>query len=282
MKLHWAILTCGVAAFTVNSAAVAAAQDAHEMRKGSMVNITACVTPSIDGDADEFVLTNVVAVPAHPASAGKVFYWVGDRSKFTSFVGKRVQFDAEIDDADRMIIEIKHRDGSRNDKPDPVVAEIDIEGDEIWIKPELIGLSSAMTDPDDDVDVPVTSVKLKVRNTATVVSGACNTAMTTDIAASSLEVDTRVETEPRTTAVAETETARVDTPVAAVEVEKPAAAVEIEAAAETPAVTRVAEADVETKTTRSALPVTATPLPLLLLLGLGSLSGAAALRIRRK
>ena len=249
MNLRRAVLTFGVAAFAVNGAAIAAGQDAHQVRKGSMVNVTACVTPSIDGDADEFVLTNVVDVPAHPATAGKVFYWLADRKQFTSYVGKRVQFDAEIDAADRMIIEIKHRDGSRNNKADPVVAEIDIDGDEIWIKPELIGLSSAMTDPDDDVDVPVTSVKLRLRNTATVVSGACNTAMTTEIAA------------------AETETARVETPAAGVAIES------------APAVTETRSASM---TTRTALPATATPLAAVLLLGLGSLSGAAALRLRRR
>ena len=258
MNLRWAILAFGVVALAANGAAIAAGQDAQQMRKGSMVNLTACVTPSIDGDADEYVLTNVVDVPAHPATAGKVFYWVADRKKLTSFVGKRVQFEAEIDAADRMIIEIKHRDGSRNNKSDPVVAEIDIDGDEIWIKPELIGLSSAMTDPDDDIDVPVTSVKLNLRNTATVVSGACNTAMTTEIAASSLELDTRRDTETRTAAVAETETA-------AAEVER--------------AVTETRSASM---TTRTALPATATPLASVLLLGLGSLSGVAALRLRRR
>lgn len=54
------------AVLVITSAAVSAAvQDSHEMRVGSTVNITTCIVPSLDDD-DEFVLTNITDVPAHP------------------------------------------------------------------------------------------------------------------------------------------------------------------------------------------------------------------------
>lgn len=311
MNIRWAVLTFGVAAFIVNGAASLAAQDAHEVRVGTMVNITTCVMPSLDED-DEFVLTNIVDVPAHPPYAGQVVYWVNDWKKLRSFVGKRVQFDAQIKDVDRKEIEVKaaHHNGNGgngNGNGNGAIVEIELNGNEVKTTPDTVGLAAAAyrsDDDDDEIAIPSTLVKLKLRNTPTLVSGSCDAAAmrTAAVSAGSLELDTRLDTETRSAAsietersaaVTETETARIDTPAAAVEVETPAAAVDIAAAAETPAVADVAEVEVETPApaatetaaasmTRTELPATATPLASLLLLGLGSLSGAAALRIRRK
>ena len=292
MNIRTTVLTLSAAALILNSAALAAAQDAHEVRVGTMVNITTCVVPSLDED-DEFVLTNIVDLPAHPPLAGKVMYWVNDWKKIRDFVGKRIQFDALIKDVDRKEIEVKWANtNSLGDGPGDggVVAEIELTGNEVKTSPETIGLSSAQAM--DEVKIPSTLIRLKLNNTPTVVSESCDTAMTRTAAVSSaaLDLETRTEVETRT---AVTETARVETPaVAEVEVaaaaETPRVAIEeAEVAITTPAAA-VETAEVNTNAAASAgamrteLPATATPLPLALLLGLGSLTGATALRLRRK
>jgi hypothetical protein len=285
MNIRTTVLTLS-AALILNSAAPAAAQDAHEVRVGTMVNITTCVVPSLDED-DEFVLTNIVDLPAHPPLAGKVMYWVNDWKKIRDFVGKRIQFDAIIKDVDRKEIEVKWAntnalgDGAGDGG---VLAEIELTGNKVKTSPETIGLSSAQAM--DEVQIPSTVVRLKLQDTPRVVSDSCDTAMTRTAAVSSaaLDLEARAETET-VTAVTQTR------------VERPAVAeVEVAAAAETAAVVEeVAEVKIDTPpaevaaaeaasvgTMRTALPATATPLPLALLLGLGSLTGATALRLRRK
>jgi hypothetical protein len=291
MHIRTTVLTFFTAAFLVSGAAVAAAQDAHEVRVGSNVNITTCVVPSLDED-DEFVLTNIVDVPAHPPYAGKVVYWVSDWKKIRDFVGKRIQFDATIRDVDRKEIEVKWADtnslGDTGGNGSSAFAEIELAGNNVRTSPETIGLSSGQAM--DEVEIPSTLVKVKLLNTPTVVSGSCDTAAMRTAAASStstLDVETRTETETRT---AVTETARVDAPAAEVEVaaaaETPAVAAEAERVTEVAEVASPAPAapEVDTRaeapmtTERTELPATATPLPLVLLLGLGSLTGAGVLR----
>lgn len=284
MNIRNTVLTLSAAAVILSSAAVAAAQDAHEVKVGTDVNITTCVMPSLDED-DEFVLTNIVDVPVHPPYAGKVVYWVSEWKKLRDFVGKRVQFDARIKDVDRKEIEVKFENTDRLGDDDAdgggVLAEIELNGNEVKATPEMIGVSSARAM--DEVQIPTTLVKVKLLNKPTVVSGSCDAAAmrTAAVATETLGLEARTETE---TVTAVTETARVETPaVAEVEVaavtETPAVAVEEAAAAEieTPAVAMESSAG----TMRTVLPATATPLPLLLLVGLGSLTGAGLLRLRR-
>ena len=294
MNIRSTVLTLSAAAFILNGAAAAAAQDAHEVRVGTNVNITTCVMPSLDDD-DEFVLTNIVDMPAHPPYAGKVVYWVSEWKKIRDFVGKRIQFDAKIRDVDRKEIEVKwantNRLGDADGDAGGALAEIELAGNEVKTAPETIGLSSSRA-MDDEIAIPTTLVKVKLLNTPTVVSGSCDTAAamrTASVSSETLSLETLTETE---TVNAVTETARVETPaVAEVEVETaavetPAVAVE-EVAVEREVSASVATPEVDTSaasmtTTRTALPATATPLPLALLLGFGALTGATVLRLRRR
>ena len=296
MNIPSTVLTLSAAALILNGAAVASAQDAHEVRVGTNVNITTCVMPSLDED-DEFVLTNIVDMPAHPPYAGKVVYWVSEWKKIRDFVGQRIQFDAVIKDVDRKEIEVKfantERLGDGNGDESSALAEIELAGNEVKTSPELIGLSSAQAM--DEVQIPSTLVKVKLLNKPTVVSGSCASAAamrTAAVSSETLNLATRTETEAVSTV---TETARVETPAAAevevaAAVETPAAAVteveveevEAEAAAPVPAPEVETRAAASIATTRTELPATATPFPLALLFGLGSLTGAAVLRLRRR
>jgi hypothetical protein len=267
-----AVAFLAAALVSASAAATAAAQDPHEVRVGSSVNITTCVVRSVDDD-DEFVLTDIVDVPAHPPIAGKVVYWIDDEDKVEAFVGKRIQFTARIKDVDRKEIEIKPGKG----------IEIEGPGGEVLARPEQVGLTPVSTVAGGEATVRTTLVELDVEGTPTVVAGGCP-ARAALMATADAAAVTETQTETRTAAVAETTTA-VTPPAVAVETARetvtrvPEAAVEtaretVTAAVETPAVAAV-------ETERRELPRTATPLPLVALFGLGSLVAAAGLRARR-
>src|SRR5688572_22981008 len=146
MSTRFTVAALIAAVLSTAGATTVAAQDRHEMTKGSTVTITACVVRSLDDD-DEFVLTNLTDMPAHPAVAGKVIYWLDDVSKVRSHVGNRIQFDAIIKDVDSREVEVKPaknngRDGNGNGYL-RTVAEIEGPGNQVKIPPEVIGLASA-------------------------------------------------------------------------------------------------------------------------------------------
>lgn len=267
MAIRYTVAAFLAAALVITSGAVSAAiQDPHEMRVGSTINITSCVIPSLDED-DEFVLTNIVDVPAHPPVAGKVVYWVSEWKKIAPFVGKRIQFDATIKDVDRKEIEVKVGNGNGNGNGTGAWVELELTGNQVKTLPENVGLSAAGQTVE-ELDIPATLVKLKLHDNIRTVADTCldAAAMRTASAVTETVVETaRAEVTPA--------------PEVAVEVETPAPAPAAEVAVETPA---PAAAAVEIETERTELPKTATALPLVGLLGFASLAAAGALRLRRR
>jgi hypothetical protein len=269
MTIRYTVAAFIAAALVVASGAVsAAAQDPHEMRVGTMVNITSCVIPSLDED-DEFVLTNIVDSPAHPPIAGQVVYWVSDWKKIAPYVGKRIQFDAKITDVDRKEIEMKVSNGNGNGNGNghaivPAWVELEVTGNQVKTLPENVGLS-ASGQRVEELSIPSTLVRLKNLQNIRTVSDFCPDTAAMRTAALVTETETRTEIVERA-AVTEVEIetpAPTPAPVTEVEVETETAAVEIE-------------------TERTELPKTATPLPLFGLIGFGSLVAAGALRLRRR
>jgi hypothetical protein len=280
---------------TVAGAPPAWAQDPHEVRVGSSVNITTCVARSVDDD-DEFVLTNLVDMPAHPPIAGKVVYWVDDVDRLKQHVGKRIQFNARIKDVDRKEMEFKPARG---------VVEIEGPGGEVKARPDTVGVAAVST-TGGETTVRTTLVELELSDEPKVVTGVCGvaaaaaetasaaavTATETNTAAAAAE--TRITNETRTTAetraAAETRTAETRTTVAessTAAASTPPAAVTpppmpAQTATETTTAARTTTASAAAATTeRTELPRTATAMPLVGLLGLASLVAGAALRSRR-
>ena len=282
MSNRYTVAAFIAAVLVVSAAGRAAAQDAHEIYRGTMVNLTTCVAPSLDDD-DEFVLTHIVDSPAHPPLAGKVIYWVKEVKKISPYVGTRIQFDARIDDVDRKEIEVKRSSLNGNGGSMPVV-KIELAGNNVRTTPDTVGISAtAPPDDDDEISIRTTTVELEDVKNLRVVSNTCNVGMMT---ASAAELTTETRTEavnavgtlstaltPSVEVSRETEVAVEAAPTPAPEV---AAAVEAEV--ESPAPTLSAEIATE----RTELPATATPLPLVGLIGLIALGGASALRLRRR
>ena len=272
------------AALVVTTAGVSAAQDAHEVRKGQSITLTTCVMPALDDD-DEFVLTNIVASPAHPEHFGPVVYWLDDEDPIEKFAGRRVQFTAKIKDVDNREIEIKKNRDDINGE------FIEIEGSRSQVKarPEWVGMAVPAGLNGGEVGVRTTLVKLEKVSNVMAVDGSCAAA-----AMASSELTLSVTGKGPAVAVAETaavtETvaaAVTETAAAAATVTETPAAVVAETRVETPAPVVEREVEVETpappvNTERTELPRTATPLPLFALFGLGSLMAGTALRLRRR
>jgi hypothetical protein len=275
-------------AFTGASATGAAAQDAHEVRVGSGVTITTCVARSVD-DADEYVLTHLVDMPTHPPIAGKVVYWVEDVDRLKQYEGKRIRFDARIKDVDRKEMEVKPARG---------VVEIEGPGGEVKARPESVGLT-AVASGSSESTIKTTLVELELTGEPSVVTGACTAAVATESETASAATTTHTAASANTTTAATASTATSTTSAsteaatstavsstAAAGTGAPSVASETEttAAAATPVPEPEREAHAtgtEAFTERTMLPRTASPLPLVGLLGLGSLIGAAALRRMR-
>jgi hypothetical protein len=177
MHTRYAVAAFIAAALVMTVAGNTAAQSAHEIRKGTMVNLTTCVIPSLDED-DEFVLTNIVESPVHPPIAGKVIYWVKEPRKIGQYVGKRIQFDARIDDVDRREVEVK-RNGNGNGDGNGAIVEIELAFNEVKAAPDSVGLSAVTPPADhrDEVSIRTTTVELDKLQNIRVVGDSCNTAV---------------------------------------------------------------------------------------------------------
>ena len=297
MRIRYTVAAFIAAVLVMTTAGIAAAQkDPHEIYRGTMINLTTCVVPSLDED-DEFVLTNIVDVPAHPPLAGRVIYWVKDVDKIKQYVGKRIQFDANIHDVDRKEVEVKrsssngnghangsgHANGNGNGNGGTVV-EIEVSGNQVKTTPDVIGISAAAPRTG-EISIRTTTVELNKLANIRVVPGACNAGMMTAAAAT-----TELAAETRTTA--ETALAANTRTEAAVEIPAAAETREVEVAVETaPTPAPRAEVAVESPaptisseiaTGRTELPHTATPVPFVGLIGLAALGMRSALRMRRR
>lgn len=275
IRFTGAVLLAG--SLVMTSAAVSSAQDAHEVRKGQSITLTTCVMPALDDD-DEFVLTNIVANPAHPEHFGRVVYWLDDEDPIEEFAGRRVQFTARIKDVDNREIEFKKNRDDINGE------FIEIEGSRQQVKarPEWVGLMTPANLNGGEIGTRTTLVKLEKVHGVTAVEGSC--ASGAAAAASTmltLSVTGKGPAVTETAAAAAT-AAVVETPavVAETRVETPAVAAETRVERSAPAVT--VDRGVSIETERTELPRTATPLPLFGLFGFGSLVAGAALRLRRR
>lgn len=151
MQIQFAVAALMTAGLITGVTSTASAQTA-DAKVGSSVTITSCVVP---GQTDNtYVLTDLSATPAVPATYGKVIYWLGKPSLLRGHAGHQITFTGVITDVDRREIEVKL------DQPGGVI-EIEGPGNQVKVAPEYAGLSIAgQTLP--ERAVPTTLVKLKV------------------------------------------------------------------------------------------------------------------------
>jgi hypothetical protein len=125
---------------------------------GSAVTISTCVERAQDND--QFVLTNLAANPAMPASSGKVVYWIDKVKELRPHVGHQVHISGTITDITRDEIEVKVGEASASGG---AVAEIEGPAFQVKATPAQADVSAAgQTVP--ERKIPTTLVKLKLTN----------------------------------------------------------------------------------------------------------------------
>jgi hypothetical protein len=123
--------------------------------KGQQVTLTACVERGQKDDT--FILTQVADVPVHPATMGRVVYWLDSVKDVKKHVGRQVRISGKIDDVEQSEIEVKAGD---DDKGGWYV-EIEGPGRDVRTSPENAGVNPAGRRDEAD-DVKTTLVKLDV------------------------------------------------------------------------------------------------------------------------
>ena len=122
---------------------------------GQEVMLTACVEKGSNDDT--FVLTSVADVPVHPATMGRVVYWLDSVKDLKKHVGHQVRVSAKITEVEQSEMEVKAGD---DDKGGWYV-EIEGPGRDVRTPAANVGVSGAGRRDEAD-DIKTTLVKLKV------------------------------------------------------------------------------------------------------------------------
>ena len=123
--------------------------------KGQAVVLTACVGRGQKDDT--FILTNVADVPVHPATLGRVVYWLDTVKDVKKHVGRQVRIEGKVDEIKQSEMEVK----SGDDDGGGWYVEIEGPGRDVRTAASNVGVSSAGR-KDQAEDIKTTLVRLKV------------------------------------------------------------------------------------------------------------------------
>ena len=145
------------AAALAANATIGAAQDHkdHQTTVGQSVTLISCVEKG--QKADTYILTNVADVPVHPATMGKVVYWLDDVKPLRSHVGHQVRVRGTVTEVKQGEMEIKAGDDGRGG----LNVEIEGPGRDVRTAASKAGVASPGQSPAKG-DIKTTLVKLKV------------------------------------------------------------------------------------------------------------------------
>lgn len=151
---HMKYLFATFAASGLILGACAAQAQRHEPTKGSIVTLTSCVEKA--QKPDTYVLTHVADVPVHPATHGRVVYWLDKETAKTlrPHVGHQIRVSGTIADIKREEMELKATD-------DGLYVELEGPGRDVRTAPDKVGVDTAGRTPEKN-DIKTTVVKLKV------------------------------------------------------------------------------------------------------------------------
>lgn len=159
-----ALLAAGLA--TTASVGVAQDHKDHQMTHGQSVTLTACVEKA--EKADTFILTRVADVPVHPATMGKVVYWLNDVKPLRPHIGHQVRVIGTITDVKQGEMEVK----TGIDAQGGMTVEIEGPGRDVRTTADKAGV--AQGGRQSKSDIKTTLVKLKVSE-VTMVAASCPT-----------------------------------------------------------------------------------------------------------
>ena len=142
-----------------------------ELAKGKTISIEGCVA---EGQKENtFVIGSVLEIPAAPVDTGrKRIYWMKPRD-LQGHVGQRVHITGTISDLERSEIEVEQNTplGAVAKIEGPGGADVRVSADVIGVPRGVIGALTGSV-PNQELDVPVTLVKLNVANVKAV-TGSC-------------------------------------------------------------------------------------------------------------
>jgi hypothetical protein len=126
---------------------------------GTKVTLTACVERG--QGPDTFILTKAADVPVHPATHGRVVYWLDDIKALRNHVGHQVRVTGTITDVEQEEMEVKLGSDNRGGWS----VEIEGPGRDVRTTPQNAGVETpaAKVAPR---DIKTTLVKMKVDEVA--------------------------------------------------------------------------------------------------------------------
>ena len=148
-----AIIALAIAA--AGARATAVEQQAGHHSTGQEVTLSACVEAG--QKPDTFVLTQTADVPVHPATMGRVVYWLDTVKPLREHVGHQVRVRGTITEVKQNEMEVKLGD----DDQGGWVVEIEGPGKDVRTTPEKAGVETAGRQADKN-DIRTTLVKVKV------------------------------------------------------------------------------------------------------------------------
>jgi hypothetical protein len=156
MTLKWNFAAAFVVAGLVGSVTLGAqATSEKPMSTGQTVTLTACVEKA--QKPDTFILTQVADVPAHPATMGRVVYWLDEVKDLRSHVGHQVRIAGKVTEVKPGEMEVKLGEDGKGG----IAVEIEGPGRDVRTTPEKAGVSAAGRQNEKD-DIKTTLVKLDV------------------------------------------------------------------------------------------------------------------------
>jgi hypothetical protein len=143
------------------SSAFAQNKPDDERAVGSKLTIDTCVQKG--GKDDSFVMTRLIATPAHASSHGRVIYSFNSVKPLRSHVGHQVRIMGTITDVDSNEMEVKLGD----DGTGGWSVEVEGAGRDVVGTPAQLGVATAGRESGND-DIKITLVKVKIDSLAMV------------------------------------------------------------------------------------------------------------------
>ena len=161
-----------VAALAISAGAGTASAQEHEGHHqwgtvGQTVTLSACVEKGLKDNT--FLLTHVADVPVHPATMGRVVYWLDSVKEVKKHVGRQIRISGKIAEVKQSEMEVKAGD----DDNGGWYVEIEGPGRDVRTAAENVGVSGAGR-KDEAADIKTTLVTLKISD-VTRVADSCPT-----------------------------------------------------------------------------------------------------------
>jgi len=168
MSFRRTVVALAVAALAASSAILNAQSEQRADKWGTVgqhVTLSACVEKG--QQPDTFILTDVADVPVHPATMGRVVYWLDSVKELRKHIGHEIRVMGAITEVKQSEMEVKAGD----DKQGGWYVEIEGPGKDVRTPAEKASVTTAGRKDEKD-DVKTTLVKLKVHE-ITMTAPAC-------------------------------------------------------------------------------------------------------------